>query len=367
MPMDKKDFWEAIENFSPIEAKIAYYLIKNKRATVLEISQVFNLSPNKAEKLLDDISHRVRVYKYERADVKFYTIDRFDIAFMREEVFPSGPVIPLVYQFNLLTDFNRTSAFKKALDQVVHSGDSVVDLGCGNGILSIFAAEKAKIVHSIEINPDVFNFADFQIRNLGLQNKIHIHFGDALKFKISGKADVVVCEMLDTGLIDELQVEVMNYAVKNILKQNGIVVPLGVENYVQLIYKDFRIFGINYALPHFEAYGNPVNYTQMSEALKILSIRFNKVNDLFFNKVIKFTIIDKGTINAFRLTTKTVLTPDIIIAGSEWLNPPFVFPFKPLRVNKDDIVLLNLSYKFGGGIESVKYSVEKSEVNVNTI
>ena len=361
MSNTKKDFLEAISEFSPLEARIARYLVRNRRATVTEISNEFNISYEEAESLLEHISQIMNVSRYERANVIFYTIDKFDFAFMQEEVFPSGPVIPLVYQFNLLTDFNRTNAFKKAIKEVVRADDSVIDLGCGNAILSIFASEKARVVNSLEINPDVFNFADFQIRNLGLQNKIHLHFGDALKFKIEGKADVVICEMLDTGLIDELEVEVMNYAVKNLLKNGGKVIPSGVENYIQLIYKDFHIFGLDYPLPHFEAYGNPVNYLPMSNNLKVLKMEFNKVNELFFKKTIKFAATNTGVVNAFRLTTKTFLTPDIVIGGSEWLNPPFIFPFRALQVNKGDSILLNLSYRFGGGIESVKYSVEKQK------
>ena len=101
------------------------------------------------------------VYKYVRGNVEFYTTDKFGMALMRKELFPSGPIIPLVYQFNLLTDKQRMQAFRKSILSVVKNGDSVVDLGCGNGIMLILASQKARIVDSVEIDVNVFNFADF--------------------------------------------------------------------------------------------------------------------------------------------------------------------------------------------------------------
>lgn len=346
---------------SPLDSRIASYIYERRKVTAKEIAQNFSLTEEDALQALQRLANKIGLSKYNKLNIEFYAVDKFEMLLRKKELFPSGPIIPLVYQFNLLNDLNRTKGLKNAILSVVKSGDKVIDLGCGNGILSIFASQKAERVDSVEIDPDVFNFADYLVRNLKLQNKISLHFGDALKFKIDEKADILICEMLDTGLIDELQVQITNYALENLLKPGASVIPMAVKNFVQLIHKDFKVFGIEFPLPHFEAYGNPTEFDAMSHKKEIAFIQFNQINDLSFNEDISFTATRNGVINAFRLTTDTLLTEDIMIGSSEWFNPPFIFPFTPMKVKKGDNVILKLQYQYGKGIDGVKYTVYKSK------
>jgi predicted RNA methylase len=41
------------------------------------------------------------------------------------------------------------------------------------------------------------------------------------------------------------------------------------------------------------------------------------------------------------------------------LNPPLIIPVERTKVYPNDIINLNLHYKMGGGLESVKARVEK--------
>ena len=55
-----------------------------------------------------------------------------------------------------------------------------------------------------------------------------------VKYPFLKKADVIICEMLDTALIDEEQVPVLN-SVRKYLKNNGIIIPYGILNCIEPI------------------------------------------------------------------------------------------------------------------------------------
>ena len=116
------------------------------------------------------------------------------------------------YHFKLLKDYERLSAFKEAIDDyaIRNGGDSncsnskvAFDLGCGSGVLSYFASEYMGRIIAIELNNSTYQLAK---ENLKEFDKIQVVNDDLLSFdfsKLNEKADLIICEMLDTGLIDE--------------------------------------------------------------------------------------------------------------------------------------------------------------------
>ncbi len=79
----------------------------------------------------------------------------------------------------------------------VKKGDSVVDLGCGSGIISILLAEKskAKIIYGVEIQRDMCEMASRSVEFNKLQDRVKITLCDMQEaYKIIGNDhDVVVC------------------------------------------------------------------------------------------------------------------------------------------------------------------------------
>jgi 16S rRNA (adenine1518-N6/adenine1519-N6)-dimethyltransferase len=64
----------------------------------------------------------------------------------------------------------------------VGSEDVVLEIGPGRGFLTSFLAERAKLVHAIELDPDVL--PALQV-NAGGRGNVRVHEGDALRFDYS--------------------------------------------------------------------------------------------------------------------------------------------------------------------------------------
>lgn len=78
----------------------------------------------------------------------------------------------------------------------VKPGDTVIDLGCGDGRTLVAAARDygARAV-GIEIDPLRYVWCQLLITVLGLRRRVRVHFGDFFSHDLSG-ADVVTCYLL---------------------------------------------------------------------------------------------------------------------------------------------------------------------------
>jgi 16S rRNA (adenine1518-N6/adenine1519-N6)-dimethyltransferase len=61
----------------------------------------------------------------------------------------------------------------------VKRGDVVLEVGPGRGFLTVFLAERARLVHAVELDPDVLPDLRTTVRNF---ENVLVHEGDALRF-----------------------------------------------------------------------------------------------------------------------------------------------------------------------------------------
>jgi len=352
-------FMAQIREFPLIQRKIISYLTKRREATK---EQLIASLDEEAEAMKDALSSLVAkkiLYRESFNNVELFSMDLLNRGSIYKETFPSGPIIPLVFQFNLLSDSQRLAGFTEAIRKTVQEGDFVLDIGAGSGVLSIMAAEKARHVHSIEIDPLVALHCKYFTNRSGFARKIKVFNQNVMEFKSSAKADVVICEMLDTALMAELQVTVMNYVLENLLKPGGKVIPYMAETSVALIHKDFTFNHQDFKLPHFEAYGSRKSDDVLSEPFAYHTISFYDTNSDHLDKTFSIETNKKGIANGLRITTDTHLTEKIVLGGSDWLNPPLILPFDDMKIEKHDNITVKIKYRLGGGINSVEYSCEK--------
>ena len=244
------------------------------------------------------------------------------------------------YHSDLLKDQDRLSAFFQAIEQYDGNKELAYDLGCGSGILSYFLSPHFDEIIAIEKDRKASECAEY---NLAMSNNVEVVNMDIFDYEFVKKADLIVCEMLDTALIDEEEIPVLNHA-KKFLRNNGKIIPQGVINTVELVnmQRDNVHWdeGANY-----EEYSKPIVYSEF-DFLDDINPNFDAVFTLKSQK--------EGMINGLKITTFTKLNEDIIAGPSPMLNPPLLIPLEEKSVKVNDLINVKLKYIMGNGIESIQ-------------
>jgi len=223
----------------------------------------------------------------------------------------------------------------------------VYDLGTGSGILSSWAAPHAEFVYAVEINKSIAERARANLKDL---ENIEVICADATKLSFSNKANVIICEMLDTALIDEEQIPVLN-SVRKYLKDGGITIPYGIINCIEPIQVETEYIC-------YEEDGHPQNRV-LGEPLFYSRINFLSYTPETFNEYLDIKIKISGIVSGVKITTFTLITNNIICGPTPMLNPPLIIPVERTKVYPGNKLQLNLIYEMGGGLGSVRARIKK--------
>lgn len=216
------------------------------------------------------------------------------------------------------------------------------DIGTGSGVLSAWAAPYANFIYAVEADSAVAKKTRLFLK--GFKNVSFIE-GDARKVHFPQKADFIICEMLDTALIDEEQVPVLNSVLKY-LKKNGDLIPRGIINAAEPVYMEAE---------HICYHENENPLHDIMGPLSIYSqYDFRTHIDPQADFQLHLEINKGGIFNGVKITSFTLITPQIICGPTPMLNPPLMIPAGKLRVKKGDVVKVNLNYRMGGGLNSVR-------------
>jgi 16S rRNA (adenine1518-N6/adenine1519-N6)-dimethyltransferase len=99
----------------------------------------------------------------------------------------------------------------------VTAEDIVLEIGPGRGFLTTFLAQRAGLVHAVELDPDVLPALRHAVRNHG---NVRIHKGDALRF------DYGTLDPAPNRLVANLPYNVASPLVLRLLEEVGYLDPL---------------------------------------------------------------------------------------------------------------------------------------------
>lgn len=270
------------------------------------------------------------------------------------------------YPYLCLVDKYRTETFKSAIQNVVRPGNTVIDVGSGTGIFSLFAAEAgASKVYSVEIDSYLSMSLHETVKFSPFANIIEVVEGDALAVDLPQNVDVVIAELIETGLMDELQVPVMNKLhEKGIIGPNTKVIPSRYRTNIELLNIDDTYFGYQIKAPkHLWPYyaddpklwASP-KVNMLSNKVEVVNLDLQgQVNDLLVDKTLDFQVSNNSLpINAIRISGVMTLADGIEMGPANTVNGDKVLSLPSDLQLSGDQVRLHVSYKMGAGLGSFK-------------
>jgi predicted RNA methylase len=134
------------------------------------------------------------------------------------------------WHFAMLNDRKRNQLFESAIEDCVHPGDHVLDIGSGSGLLAMMAARHgAGRVTSCEFVPPVARAAEHIVAKNGFSDVIDIvnKRSDELDgcADLPKPVDVIVTEIVDCGLVGEGILPTLRHAREHLLKPGGVIIP----------------------------------------------------------------------------------------------------------------------------------------------
>jgi len=255
-----------------------------------------------------------------------------------------------------LFDKARTSEFEKAISQNVKPGDVVLDLGTGSGILALLSARAgARKVVAIEYDPYIMQLARENIARNGFERCIEVIEADATmcQFEKGIKFDVVIAELVTTGMIDEVEVQAINNIHANdVLKKTTVFIPSVQATYARLAHVDYSMLGFDMrTVMHFwkeHRLEDRISFASDKELFD--SVHFDRVVDENVKVDLTFTITEPMKINTVYLESFSTLGKDQILGYTPSLNAPVAIPLqRDIDVVEGQEVRMQFSYIFGQG------------------
>jgi SAM-dependent methyltransferase len=268
------------------------------------------------------------------------------------------------FPYQCLVDAARTEAFRAAILATVKPGDVVLDAGSGSGILSFFAAQAgARRVLAVEFDPFLAQCLEQSVRANDLQDTIEVICGDVCSAALPRRVDVFIAEMIDTGLIDEMQAEVINR-----LRERGVLcgstrmiparydtrLEFGVAN---LDHFGFRILMPQHRWPH-QAHQHtgwlPARFDAASDALLLGSLDFTAALPADVQKSFSFLPTRDGEVNAVRISGCAQLTDEACLGATNAFSGDKIVPIAPARLHQGRTARASIAYSLGAGFSSLR-------------
>lgn len=231
----------------------------------------------------------------------------------------------------MLRDRVRCLAYQRALASVVRD-KIVLDVGCGSGILSLFAASSgAKLVLAVDM--DIPPGAEAVARANGLADRVQFIPGNIREIKLPvDSVDIIVSEWMGGLLLMEDMLPAVLYARDRWLKPGGILLPdrarlflAPLGNVAGIDSKTFPTLRETISSQMWVTQLDPSRF--LAEPACILDLDLNSVqesNARSYRAAFRFAINETGVLNGFGLWFDVLFSesrPPVLLSTAPWLPP----------------------------------------------
>ncbi|MGQ9365296.1 tetratricopeptide repeat protein [Azospirillum sp. ST 5-10] len=134
------------------------------------------------------------------------------------------------WHFTMLADGARNEAYRRAIEKAVTPGCRVLEIGTGAGLLALIAARAgAGEVHTCELSGVLAAVARGVVADNGYADRVTVHHKRSSELRLGvdlpGRADVLVSEILDAGLLGEGHAPSVRHAMAELVKPGARVIP----------------------------------------------------------------------------------------------------------------------------------------------
>jgi type II protein arginine methyltransferase len=155
------------------------------------------------------------------------------------------------WHFEMLNDEHRNAAFEQALSRAITPETIVLDIGSGTGLLAMMAARAgAKETITCEMVPQLAELARDTVARNGLSDRIVTLDKKSTSLSIGiqmmHKANLLVTETVDCGLLGEGIVFSIAHAKANLLTEDAQIVPRAATVYAMVV-ESPRLHNLNLA------------------------------------------------------------------------------------------------------------------------
>ena len=256
----------------------------------------------------------------------------------------------------MLQDVIRTEAYERAIRHFVKPGCSVMDFGCGTGILSIFASKfGAKKVFAVDRS--FFIQAAWEIaQNNNIENIDFYHCDHVeIEKELDTKVDILLSEWMGHFLFFEAMLDPLLRIRDKFLAEDGVMIPQKMSMYAGLVTDEYFFedgaflinnpYGVNFApvadAPLYQSALENLNPKQMLDTVVPLGEIDMKTIEKAPERLEGKVVVNKNaTIYGLAGWFSAELAPDIILGTgpddppTHWMQMYFPF-FKPFEVKQN--------------------------------
>lgn len=269
---------------------------------------------------------------------------------------PRGELLDGGFHHHLLLDEARRGAFARAVHAAVRPGDVVADIGSGSGILAWHAARAgAKRVFAVEANTHSYRTLLRAVRANGVSDRVTPVLADGTQWQPPERVDVVVCELMETGLIHEPIAAVMRnvrgwkHAPRAVLPQEVVLEVEGVRVRSSFDGYEVPLSGFRATVPD-EAVTTRAAYARYAFE--------REAPDERVDAAFEVRALRDGAITGLQLWTRSRVFGDVALESSPGYCAPAVLALDgPVHARAGDKLRGRVAYDFDDATTSIEFDL----------